>query len=63
MKTCSQCKSQMIEDCEVRSVYGVEILKKRKGFFRSIRSKPFAAVCPTCGYVALYVENYESYNE
>lgn len=61
MKICSQCKSQMVEDCEVRSVYGIEIIKKHKGLFRSVRSKPLAAVCPGCGYVAIYVKNYESY--
>ncbi|WP_222434323.1 nucleic acid-binding protein [Planomicrobium sp. CPCC 101110] len=61
MKTlCHQCKTEMIAGCKVTvegGMYGLKISRKGGGLFRRASAKPKAAVCPKCGYTALYIDN------
>ncbi len=36
-------------------------LAKRKGLFNSVSSYPKASVCPNCGYVAFYIDNFRDF--
>lgn len=61
---CSQCQSEMIKDCEVKvegAMYSIKIFKKKKGLFKKASEKPKASVCPNCGYVAFYIDNYKEF--
>lgn len=61
---CNQCQTEMIGDCHVRvegDLTGIMIIKKVKGFFKNISAKTKAAVCPKCGYVAFYVDDYKDF--
>lgn len=61
---CNQCQSEMVKDCGVQvegGMYGVKIVKKGKGLFNKVSEKTKAAVCPNCGYVALYIDNYKDF--
>ncbi|QFF98957.1 nucleic acid-binding protein [Psychrobacillus glaciei] len=65
-KVCNQCQSEMTEGCDVLVegvMYGIKVKKRRRGLFKSISAKPKAAVCPNCGYVALYINNYEEFSD
>ena len=65
-RVCQQCQSEMISDCELtveHNFYGIKISQKRAGLFNNVSVKPKAAVCPTCGYVALYVENLSKFQQ
>ena len=61
---CAQCQSDMIKGCGVKVegvMYGIKIFNKKKGLFNTVSEKPKAAVCPNCGYVALYITNYKRF--
>ena len=63
-KICHQCQTEMIEDCKVTvegAMYGIKISQKRKGIFKRTSAIPRAAVCPSCGYVALYIDEYREF--
>lgn len=65
-RTCIQCQTQMIEDCDVTvqgGVYGIKISQKGTGFFNSTSASPKAAVCPNCGYVAFYIDDYSKFKK
>lgn len=65
-RTCSQCQTEMIKDCKVSVEYdvsGITISQKRKGLFNSVSAKTKAAVCPNCGFVALYIDEYEKFTK
>ncbi|TWT26462.1 nucleic acid-binding protein [Planomicrobium sp. CPCC 101110] len=50
----------MIAGCKVTvegGMYGLKISRKGGGLFRRASAKPKAAVCPKCGYTALYIDN------
>ena len=56
----------MIEDCKVNvesGVYGIKISQKGKGIFNSVSAKPKASVCPNCGYVAFYIDEFREFNK
>jgi hypothetical protein len=58
-KVCHQCQTDMVTDCKVSiegGMYGIKISRKGQGLFRKASAKPKAAVCPNCGYVALYID-------
>ncbi|WP_215115257.1 nucleic acid-binding protein [Exiguobacterium sp. s80] len=58
-RTCTQCDTQLVEDCEVHvkgAMYGLKI-KKPGRFFSKASAEAKAAVCPKCGLVQLYVVN------
>ena len=61
---CNQCQSEMITDCGVSveaDTYGLRIFKKSKGLFNKVSGKPKASVCPNCGYLAFYIENFKEF--
>ena len=45
----------------LRGIYGIKISKKRKGLFNNVSVKHKAAVCPSCGYVAFYIDEYKEF--
>jgi hypothetical protein len=56
----------MIEDCKVNvegAMYGIKISQKGKGMFNSVSAKPKAAICPNCGYVAFYIDEYKEFSK
>ncbi|ASI35328.1 nucleic acid-binding protein (plasmid) [Exiguobacterium sp. N4-1P] len=57
-RTCTQCDTRLVEDCEVHvkgAMYGLKI-KKPGRFFSKASAEAKAAVCPKCGLVQLYVD-------
>lgn len=61
---CVHCQTEMVKDCGVSvegGMYGIKVFKKNKGLFNKVSEKPKAAVCPNCGYVALYIENFQQF--
>ncbi|MEH7239473.1 nucleic acid-binding protein [Bacillus sp. JJ1562] len=61
---CYQCNVKMVLDCSVKVegvMYGIKISKKGKGLFNNISAKPKAAVCPNCGYVSFYIDDYKKF--
>ncbi|WP_246943530.1 nucleic acid-binding protein [Bacillus pinisoli] len=63
---CHQCQTEMVRDCNVTvegGMYGIKISKKRKGLFNKVSAKTKAAVCSSCGYVALYIDEYNDFRE
>ena len=65
-RTCAQCKTEMIEDCTVSvegARYGIKISKKGKGLFNRISAKPKASVCPNCGFVAFYIDEFRAFDQ
>ncbi|MDR7071549.1 nucleic acid-binding protein [Fictibacillus barbaricus] len=65
-RICSQCQTEMIADCEVtvqRAMYGIKISQKRKGFFNNVSAVPKSAVCPNCGNVILYIDEFKAFKK
>ncbi|WP_129690656.1 nucleic acid-binding protein [Gottfriedia acidiceleris] len=65
-RICNQCQTDMIEDCNVSvqgGMYGIKISQKGKGLFNNATANPKAAVCPNCGYVALYIDEYSKFKK
>ena len=61
-RICNQCQTEMIDDCRVESFGGITISKKGKGFiFNTEYGTPKAAVCPNCGCVVFYIDNYKDF--
>lgn len=61
---CSQCQTEMVGDCKVNvegELNGIKISKKGTGFFNKVSAKTKAAVCPNCGYIAFYVDEYKEF--
>ncbi|MEH7306748.1 hypothetical protein [Neobacillus drentensis] len=65
-RICNQCQTEMIEECKV-TVEGdlnrIKISQKGKGFFNNISARAKAAVCPNCGYVAFYIDEYKEFKK
>lgn len=52
----------MIENCKVESFGGITISKKVKGvIFNTVYGRPKAALCPNCGCVVLFIDNYKDF--
>lgn len=65
-KICNQCQTEMIEDCNINvegGMYGIKISKKGKGLFNKVSAKPKAAVCPNCGCLIFYIDEYKEFNK
>jgi len=65
-RICNQCQTEMIEDLSVAVEYdlsGIAIRQKREGFFKNITAKTKAAVCPHCGNLLFYVDDYEKFSK
>ncbi|MCB2340238.1 hypothetical protein [Clostridium estertheticum] len=63
-RICNQCQAEMIDDCSVNvelSMYGIMIKKKGKGLFNSVSAKTKAGVCPNCGCVVFYIDEYKDF--
>ncbi len=63
-KICNNCQSEMIGDCSVKvedGAFSFKITQKGKGFFNNVSAVPKAAICPNCGNVAFYVEEYKQF--
>lgn len=61
MRKCLRCHEEMVENLDVKvdmQGYGIRITTK--GVFGTTVEKPKVAVCPKCGEVSLYIENFES---
>ena len=61
---CTQCQSEMAKDFIPHveaDMNRIRIVQKRKGMFKNISEIAKAAVCPNCGSVAFYVENFKNY--
>lgn len=66
MKVCAQCQNEMIDNNKVTvegGVYRIKISRKGRGFFGKKSAKPKASICPKCGYVALYIDEYRQFTE
>ncbi|MCM3704733.1 MULTISPECIES: hypothetical protein [Cytobacillus] len=64
-RMCNQCQTEMITDCRATvesDLAGIKISQKRKGLFKNVSAKAKAAVCPNCGNVSFYVEDYQVFN-
>ncbi|MFS0779573.1 hypothetical protein ABC255_26710 [Neobacillus sp. 3P2-tot-E-2] len=65
-RICHQCQTEMITDCKVTvegDFSGIKISQKGKGLFKSVSAKAKASVCPNCGYVAFYIDEYKKFNK
>lgn len=63
-RICNQCQTEMIEDCSIRPEFkfdDIVISKKFKGIFNTKNAKLKAAVCPSCGNVVIYTEEYREF--
>ncbi|MFJ7994519.1 nucleic acid-binding protein [Peribacillus frigoritolerans] len=62
-RICNQCQTEMIDDCIVNVQGGMNGIKisQKKGLFNSVSSNPKASVCPNCGYVAFYIDNFREF--
>ena len=65
-RICNQCQTEMIDDCKVTvegDISGIKITQKGKGLFNKVSAKPKASVCPNCGFVALYIDNFKEFKQ
>ncbi|WP_374723397.1 hypothetical protein [Calidifontibacillus erzurumensis] len=65
-RICNQCQTEMINDCRVTveaDISGIKITQKGKGLFNNVSAKLKASVCPNCGYVALYVDDFNKFKQ
>ncbi|AFQ43404.1 hypothetical protein [Desulfosporosinus meridiei] len=65
-KICNQCQTEMIEDLTINVEFdtlGIKIKKKGKGLFNNISAKPKAAVCPNCGCLIFYIDEYKEFSK
>lgn len=65
-RKCCYCKVELIEDCSINvqgGMYGINIIKKRKGLFKKVSAIPKAAICPECGNIQFYIDEYEKFKE
>lgn len=65
-KICHQCQTEMIDDCKVTvegDMSGVKITQRRKGLFNNVSARTKAYVCTNCGYVALYIDEFDKFKQ
>lgn len=63
-RKCHECETTMVGECTIRvegGGYGIKIQKKGHGLFNRVAESPHVYVCPSCGYVAMYVDNAERF--
>ncbi|KIO65162.1 MULTISPECIES: hypothetical protein [Bacillaceae] len=63
---CIQCQTEMITDCSVTvegGMFGIKISQKGNKLFNNISAVPKSAVCPNCGNVSLYIEEYKQFKK
>lgn len=60
MRECIRCKTEMIEDCDLRvesSGYGLSATNTTNKIFAGHLGKPKVAICPKCGEISVYIAN------
>lgn len=65
-RICHQCQTEMILDCKVSiegDISGIKISQKGKGIFNKVSAKTKAAVCPDCGNVGFYIEEFKEFKQ
>ena len=65
-RICNQCQTEMIEECKVTvegDLSGIKISQKGKGLFNNISAKTKAAVCPDCGNITFYIDEYKKFKK
>jgi hypothetical protein len=65
-RICNQCQTEMIDDYKVTveaDISGLKISQKGKGLFKNVSAKPKASVCPNCGNVALYIDDFKKFQQ
>lgn len=65
-RICQQCHAEMVNDCAVTvqgGMYGIKISRKGNGLFNKASAIPKAAVCPNCGGVAFYIDEYKQFKK
>ena len=62
MRICKQCNSEMIEGFNVKmdgAGYGIKIVKTDEVIIPISIGKIKACICPKCGEVSLYIDNFK----
>ena len=59
MRICLRCKTEMIENLDIRTNEAFGITVGEKGIFKGSLGRIKAAVCPECGYLETYIEDTE----
>ena len=65
-RICIHCQTEMIDDCKVTveaDLSGIKITQKREGLFNNVSAKTKASVCSNCGYVALYIDDFNKFKQ
>ena len=57
MRECIRCKTEMVEDLNIRDSGQLTSLIIVKGTFGKTFGKVKAAVCPSCGEISIYLED------
>ncbi|MBW8383789.1 MAG: nucleic acid-binding protein [Youngiibacter sp.] len=60
MRICCRCDIEMVEEFDVKvegGAYGIKI-SNGTGIFAKRIEKPKVAICPSCGEISLYIENF-----
>ena len=62
-RICTQCQTEMIDDCKENVQGGMNGIKisQKKGLFNSVSAIPKVSVCPNCGYVAFYIDEFREF--
>jgi ribosomal protein L28 len=56
----------MIDDCSVTvqgGMYGIKISQKGNGMFNKVSAIPKAAICPNCGNVIFYIDEFKQFKK
>lgn len=59
MRECIRCKSEMVEQCDLKvqgAGYGVVLTSNEKIFSERL-GKPKIAICPNCGEISIYMDD------
>lgn len=57
-RICNCCDTKMVNDCDIKVCATYDIQGKKDGKFAGIK----CAICPKCGYVMLYCENFKDFD-
>ena len=61
MRSCLRCQTEMKDGFDLQvegGAFGIRLVTKGRVFPKQV-GKPKAAVCPNCGELSLYIENFE----
>ena len=66
MRKCIRCGCEMKENCAVKiegAGYGIVLSSDENKLFGGRIGKPKVAICPECGEVSIYLEDWSVYKE